>query len=79
MKKEFIGEDEDLIFKNKQFISELQKVETLYFETLCEELKVNEIGKDWVFDYVFNNQDEDMDFLTYLDNYSVDQSTLFKK
>jgi hypothetical protein len=79
MKKEFMGEDEDLIFKNKQFISELQNVETLYFETLCEELKVNDIGKDWVFDYVFNNRDEDMDFLTYLDQYGVDQSTLFKK
>lgn len=79
MKKEFTGEDEDMIYANKTFIQKLSDVQNLYFDTMCAELGVNEKGKDWLFDYVFNCDDKKEDFLTYLDRYGVDTTTLFVK
>jgi hypothetical protein len=79
MKKEFTGEDEDMIYANKTFIQKLSDVQSLYFDTMCEEIGVNQKGNDWLFDYVFNCDDETEDFLTYLDRYGVDTTTLFVK
>jgi hypothetical protein len=79
MKKEFTGEDEDMIYANKTFIRKLADVQDLYFNTMCEEIGVNVKGNDWLFDYVFNCDDEKEDFLTYLDRYGVDTTTLFVK
>jgi hypothetical protein len=78
MKTEITGEEEDLIFKNRQFIRELNSICETYFDTLSEELSLNENGRDWLFDYINNHQD-DIDFLSYLDKFGVRQEALFQK
>jgi hypothetical protein len=79
MKKEFTGEDEDMIYANRTFIQKLSDVQNLYFDTMCEELGLNQKGNELLFDYVFNSDDDKEDFLTYLDRYGVDTTTLFVK
>lgn len=78
MKQELTGEDEDMIFKNLVFIRELTEVQEMYFDTMCEELSLNEIGIDWLYDYIHNG-DKKEEFPVYLERYGVDQSTIFKK
>jgi hypothetical protein len=78
MKREFTGEDEDLIQSYKTFIMELQKIQDEYFNNLKDELEVNEMGEEWLYDYVFNTLDDDRDFLVYLQDYSMDQSKFFR-
>jgi hypothetical protein len=52
---------EDQIHKTKTFINELQNVQDKYFEDLSENLNLSSIGKDWLFDYIFNTKDEKYD------------------
>ena len=52
---------EDQIYKAKSFINELQTVQDKYFEELAENLNLSPIGKDWLFDYIFNTKDEKYD------------------
>ena len=77
MKNKITGEDEDLIFKNKQFISELTNVQSLYFNTLCEELELNKLGNEHMFDYIFNDND-DIGFDEYLAKYGVNEEDIFE-
>ena len=58
---------EDSIYKVKTFINELQKVQDLYFNRLLDELSLNNIGQDYLFDYIFNCDDPCVDgFSHYL-------------
>lgn len=50
---------EDQIYDKKKFIQELAKIQDSYFHTLCEELRLTEDGKEWLFDFVFNHQDSE--------------------
>lgn len=65
------GEHEDLIFKNREFIQELSRVQDLYFETLMMELVddgfKDELGEH-LFDYIYNC-DEEETFDEYLDKW----------
>lgn len=61
---------EDLIYKNREFIQELAKVQDLYFSTLCEEMGLTERGVDWLFDYMFNEHDDCEDFEHHLEKYN---------
>jgi hypothetical protein len=78
MKKELKGEHEDLIFKNREFIKEIEKVQDLYFETLVLELGLNDKGEEWLFDYIYNG-DLGLSFSEYLADYGVDESSIFKQ
>lgn len=61
---------EDLIYENKKFISELSKVQDLYFTTLVEELGLNKDGEEWLFDYIYNASDESYEsFEHYLEQH----------
>jgi hypothetical protein len=58
---------EDSIFKVKDFINELSKVQDSYFESLCFELELGEGElKDHLFDFVYNEQ-KMVTFGEYLD------------
>jgi hypothetical protein len=78
MEKELKGEHEDLIFKNREFIKEIEKVQDLYFKTLVLELGLNEKGEEWLFDYIFNG-DLDLSFSEYLADYSIPENHIFKQ
>jgi hypothetical protein len=58
---------DDSIFKVKDFINELSRVQDAYFESLCFELELGEGElKDHLFDYVYNDQ-KMVTFGEYLD------------
>jgi hypothetical protein len=59
---------DDLIFKVKDFVNELSKVQDAYFESLCFELGLDEGDelKDHLFDYIYN-ETEMITFGEYLD------------
>jgi hypothetical protein len=58
---------DDSIFKVKDFINELSRVQDAYFESLCFELELGEGElKDHLFDYVYNEQ-KMVTFGEYLD------------
>jgi len=65
------GSHEDLIFKNRDFIQELAKVQELYFDTMVEEMKEDGFDArllDWLFDYVYNSIEDEL-FEEYLARY----------
>ena len=58
---------DDSIFKVKDFINELSRVQDSYFESLCFELGLGDGElKDHLFDYVYNEQ-KMVTFGEYLD------------
>lgn len=62
--------DEDEIFKVRNFIQELENVQQDYFLNLCANLDISQDETDdmneWLFDYIFNCTDKDIDFWEYL-------------
>lgn len=77
MKKELTGEQEDEIFKVKDFIDELNVVIDSYFKKLVKKLELNEKGEEWFFDYIYNDDSKSRGFSDYLFDYEVDESTIF--
>jgi len=62
---------DDNIFKVKDFINELSKVQDAYFEALCDDLQLGEGElKNLLFDYIFN-EDKLITFGEYLDELGV--------
>jgi hypothetical protein len=62
---------DDNIFKVKDFINELSKVQDSYFESLCNEFDIEEGNlKDHLFDYVYNEQ-KMVTFGEYLDGFGL--------
>jgi hypothetical protein len=60
---------DDNIFKVKEFINELSKVQEVYFEKLCKDLEIEEGHlKDHLFDYIYN-EDKLITFGEYLDEF----------
>ena len=58
---------DDSIFKVKDFVNELSRVQDSYFESLCFELELGEGElKDHLFDFVYNEQ-KMVTFGEYLD------------
>ena len=65
----------DRIFKDKNYINRLQKHLDKVFDKLARHLDLNEKGTQWVFDYVFN-EDDSKDFEEYLDIYNLNYNDL---
>lgn len=60
---------DDSIFKVKDFINELSKVQDSYFENLCRDLALEEGAvKDHLFDYIYN-ETKPVTFGEYLDEF----------
>ena len=57
---------DDQIFKVKDFINELSKVQDFYFSSLVKDLKISKEVEDYLFDYVYNETDS-VTFGEYLD------------
>jgi hypothetical protein len=58
---------EDRIYRDKEYINRLQKHIDEVHEKLALDLRLNDEGKDYLFDYVFNEDDKDLEFEDYLD------------
>ena len=57
---------DDQIFKVKDFINELSKVQDAYFSGLAEHLNLDKQVEDYLFDYIYN-ETEPITFGEYLD------------
>jgi hypothetical protein len=62
---------EDAIWKTKNFINELEKVQADYFSKLVHNLGLNKDGESWLFDYIYNSFGESEDFEDYLNDFKV--------
>lgn len=57
------------IDKTKFLISELTKIQALYYDTLRDELGVMDESEDWLFDYIYNV--EEGSFEDFLKRYNL--------
>lgn len=62
---------EDRIFQDKEYINRLQEHIDSVYEFLAYDLRLNEQGRDWLFDYVYNEDNKSISFEEYLDKYNV--------
>lgn len=60
---------EDRIFRDKEYVNRLQKHIDEVYEELARDLRVNMDGKDYLFDYIFNEMNNDLEFEDYLDRF----------
>jgi len=61
---------EDAIYEVKMFFNKLKDVQDDYFERLSKGLNLNDEGKDYLFDYIYNVDNENDkidDFAHYLE------------
>jgi hypothetical protein len=73
---------EDAIYEVKMFFNKLKDVQDDYFERLSKGLKLTEEGKDFLFDYIYNVDNENDgvdDFFCYLQNINKNYETLIQK
>ena len=70
---------EDRIFRDKEYINRLQKHIDEVYEKLSLDLRLNDEGKEFLFDYLYN-EDREIEFEEYLNNlgYRYDEIA-FKK
>jgi hypothetical protein len=78
MNKKIAEEEKSIISKNKIFFDGLKQVEDLYFETLCERLKLNDLGKDWLFEYIYNFEEQDVGFDKFLAERKIKEEEIFE-
>lgn len=57
---------EDRIYAVKKFVNELSNVQDFYFNQLLLELNLKDEVNDYLFDYIFN-EDDKMEFDEYLE------------
>jgi hypothetical protein len=62
---------EDRIYRDREYIERLQRhIDTVY-DLLANDLRLNQKGQDWLFDYIFNEDSKDIEFEEYLEKYKV--------
>ena len=63
---------EDRIFKDREYIKRLQRHVYGVFDRLEKDLKLTESGQAHLFDYVFNEDSDDISFEEYLEKMGSD-------
>jgi hypothetical protein len=69
---------EDRIFRDREYIQRLQGHIDSVYELLAADLRLNEKGTDWLFDYVYNSDNEKIEFEEYLEKYGVKYEDIVK-
>ena len=67
---------EDRILRDKEFIERLTDVQGECFIQLAHDLNLNEDGYDWLFDYLYNNDDKELLFGDFLDEHDLSYGEL---
>jgi hypothetical protein len=68
---------EDRIFKDREYIQRLHKHVDFVYDLLASDLRLNDEGYNWLFDYVFNS-DDDFEFEEYLASSKIQYCNLVK-
>jgi hypothetical protein len=69
---------EDVIYQERQFIREINSIVNSKFDKLVKDLRLDESGADWLFDYIYNCDNETISFEEYLAEAGADYSYLTK-
>lgn len=69
---------EDVIYQERQFIREINKIVNTKFEKLVKDLRLDEVGTDWLFDYIYNCDNESVSFEEYLAEAGLDYADFVK-
>ena len=69
---------EDVIYQERQFIREINKIIDSKFDKLTKDLNLDDAGKDWLFDYIYNCDDETVSFDEYLNEAGIKYTDFFK-
>jgi hypothetical protein len=72
---------EDAIYEVKEFVKKLQDVQEDYFQRLSKGLKLTEEGEEYLFDYIYNvnNDDQEIDdFSHYLETLGKNYKNFIK-
>ena len=57
---------EDVIYKEREFIREINSIVDNKFNKLVKDLRLDEAGADWLLDYIFNCDDNTISFDEFL-------------
>jgi len=57
---------EDVIYKEREFIREINSIIDSKFNNLVQDLRLDEAGADWLLDYIFNCDDNTISFDEFL-------------
>jgi hypothetical protein len=57
---------EDVIYKEREFIREINSIIDSKFNKLVQDLRLDEAGADWLLDYIFNCDDNTISFDEFL-------------
>ena len=63
---------EDVIYQERQFIREINSIVNNKFEKLVKDLNLDEAGANWLFDYIYNCDDETISFEEFLAESGLD-------
>jgi hypothetical protein len=69
---------EDVIYQERQFIREINSIVNNKFEKLVRDLRLDEAGTDWLFDYIYNCEDNTISFDEFLNEAGLDYSDFVK-
>jgi hypothetical protein len=62
---------EDRVYRDREYIQRLQKHIDSVYDLLANDLRLNQKGQDWLFDYIFNEDSKDIEFEEYLEKCNV--------
>jgi hypothetical protein len=69
---------EDVIYQERQFIREINSIVNNKFEKLVKDLRLDEAGTDWLFDYIYNCDDDTISFDEFLNEAGLEYSDFVK-
>jgi hypothetical protein len=69
---------EDVIYQERQFIREINSIVNSKFEKLVKDLRLDEAGSDWLFDYIYNCDDETISFDEFLNEAGLEYNDFVK-
>jgi hypothetical protein len=67
---------EDRIYAVKKFLNELSNVQDFYFNQLFLELNLKDEANDYLFDFIFNENDQ-IEFSEYLEKFGKDYKDFY--
>ena len=69
---------DNLIYVSRRHIRDLSQQQDKIFETLTKHLQLNSEGEQWMFDYIYNSEEEEkyIPFEEYLSFYKINYSDL---
>jgi hypothetical protein len=69
---------EDVIYKEREFIREINSIVNAKFDKLVKDLRLDEAGSDWLFDYIYNCDDNTISFDEFLNEAGLDYTDFVK-